>query len=117
MIKSHVHVTREEVVAESGVVAGGHALEAETGVHILEKGGNAIDAAVAAAFVAGVVEPWNCGIGGHGFASIYKADTGETEILNWVTKAPRAARTDMFELEEGTGDEEEWGENTEDEEF
>ncbi len=103
MIKSHVHVKREEVVAESGVVATGHPLSAETGVHILERGGNAVDAAVAAAFVAGVIEPWNCGIGGHGFASIYKADTGETEILNWVTKAPRAARPDMFELEEGTG--------------
>ena len=101
MIKSRVRAKREEVVAGSGVVAGGHELEAETGVHILEKGGNAVDAAVAAAFVAGVVEPWNCGIGGHGFASIYRADTGETEILNWGTKAPRAARPDMFELEEG----------------
>ena len=103
MIKSRVHVSREEVVAESGVVASGHNVTAEAGVHILERGGNAVDAAVAAAFVAGVVEPWNCGIGGHGFASIYRADTGETEILNWVTKAPRAARPDLFELEEGTG--------------
>jgi gamma-glutamyltranspeptidase / glutathione hydrolase len=103
VITSHVHAMRDEVMAENGVVASGHLLEAELGVEILQKGGNAIDAAVAAAFVAGVVEPMMCGIGGHGFASIYQADTGETEVLNWATKAPRAARPDMYELEGGTG--------------
>ena len=102
MTKSHIHVHREEIVAENGVVAGGHELEAEVGVQILETGGNAVDAAVAAAFVAGVVEPMMCGIGGHGFASIYRADTRETEVLNWATKAPLAARPDMFSLEAGT---------------
>ena len=100
MHESRVHITREEVVAENGVVAGGHEQEAKVGVQILEQGGNAIDAAVAAAFMAGVVEPWNCGIGGHGFASIYRADSGKTEVFNWLPKVPSCARPDMFELEE-----------------
>ena len=57
MIKDQVIATRTQVVAEKGLVVGGHELEAEAGVRILQEGGNAIDALVAAAFTGFVVEP------------------------------------------------------------
>jgi gamma-glutamyltranspeptidase / glutathione hydrolase len=103
VLQSSIRTTRVPVTAPNGVVAAGHELEVDAGVRILERGGNAVDAAVAAAFVAGVVEPWNCGLGGHGFCSIYRADGERTEVLNWVTRAPRLARPDLYELEPGYG--------------
>ncbi len=102
MLKSEVVITRTEVVAENGVIAGGHELEAEVGVQILQRGGNAVDAAIAAHFVANVVEPAMCGIGGHGFLAVYDAEHQETTVIDWQTKLPRGVREDMFELEEGT---------------
>ena len=61
MIQSSIGFTRKEVVAENGVVAGGHDLVAQVGVKIMQQGGNAIDAGVAAAFVAQLAEPGMCG--------------------------------------------------------
>lgn len=102
MLKSKVVITRTEVVAEKGVVAGGHELEAEAGIQMLQRGGNAVDAAIAAHFVANVVEPAACGVGGHGFLAVYDAEHQEPTVIDWQTKLPRGAREDMFELEEGT---------------
>src|SRR5882724_6891257 len=59
-------MTKEEVVANAGMVSAGHRLAAEAGVEMLRRGGNAIDAAVAAAWAVGVVEPWMSGAGGVG---------------------------------------------------
>ena len=50
MIESRMIATRTELVAENGIVAGGHPLEAEAGTRLLEQGGNAVDAVVGAAF-------------------------------------------------------------------
>src|SRR6202044_3459182 len=58
--------TRTEVAGTHGIVTGGHEAEAAAGIAMIQSGGNAIDALVAAAFVAFVVEPANCGIGGDG---------------------------------------------------
>jgi len=102
MLKNLVVITSTEVVAQNGVVAAGHGLTAETGVKVLQRGGNAVDAAVAAQFVANVVEPAACGIGGHGFLAIYDAERQKTDTIDWQTKLPRGVREDMFELEEGT---------------
>ncbi|MBT3615308.1 MAG: gamma-glutamyltransferase, partial [Verrucomicrobia bacterium] len=52
------------VMAPSGMVATSHTLAAQAGVEVLKRGGNAIDAAIAANAVLGVVEPMSCGIGG-----------------------------------------------------
>ena len=71
IIRSRMIATRTEVVAERGVVAGGHQLEAEAGVRMLRRGGNAVDALVAAACVGFVVEPASCGLGGYGRLSVY----------------------------------------------
>src|SRR5208283_5627673 len=65
------------------------------GVEMLASGGNAIDAAVAAAFVLGVTEPYHSGIGGGGFVLIHLAN-GQNIALDARETAPAAATRDMF---------------------
>ena len=80
-----------------GVVAVSHPLAAEAGARVLERGGNAIDAAAAIQFVLNVVEPQFSGIGGGGFMMIHLAETGDTFIVESREKAPAAATPEMFE--------------------
>lgn len=79
-----------------GVVAVSTPLAAEVGARVLEKGGNAIDAAAAIQFALNVVEPEFSGIGGGGFMMIHLAKFGKTFILDCREKAPAAATADMF---------------------
>ncbi len=78
-----------------GVVAVANPYGAEAGARILERGGNAIDAAVAIAYALNVVEPQSAGIGGGGFMMIHLAD-GRTFAIDSREKAPAAAKPDMF---------------------
>jgi len=80
-----------------GVVSVSTPLAAEVGAQILEKGGNAIDAAAGIQFALNVVEPEFSGIGGGGFMMIHLAKTGETFIVESREKAPAAATPDMFQ--------------------
>jgi gamma-glutamyltranspeptidase/glutathione hydrolase len=89
--------SKTEPVANNGMVTAEHHLAAEAGVEVMRDGGNAVDAAVAAAFVMGVVEPFTSGIGGIAGVVIRRAD-GKTTAIDGGTRAPRAARPDMFEL-------------------
>jgi gamma-glutamyltranspeptidase/glutathione hydrolase len=86
-----------------GVVAAGHPDEVAAGVAMLEDGGNAIDAVVAAAFAGYVVEPAMCGIGGYGRMSAYVAAWRELISVDHYLRAPGAARPDMFEIDEAKG--------------
>ena len=79
------------------MVTAEHRLAAEAGVEIMQDGGNAVDAAVAAAFVMGVVEPFTSGIGGIAGLVIRRAD-GTVTSIDGGTRAPASARPDMFEL-------------------
>ncbi len=88
---------KTEPVARNGMVTAEHHLAAEAGVDVLRDGGNAVDAAVAAAFVMGVVEPFTSGVGGIAGIVIRRAD-GTTTTIDGGTRAPKAARPDMFEL-------------------
>ncbi len=103
MIQSSIESTRKEIVAENGVVAGGHDLVAQTGVKIMQQGGNAVDAGVAAAFVAQLAEPGMCGVGGNGIICVHSADQSKTTIFDDTTVPPAAATPDMFELLPGQG--------------
>jgi gamma-glutamyltranspeptidase/glutathione hydrolase len=79
------------------MVTAEHHLAAEAGVEMLRDGGNAVDAAVAAAFVMGVVEPFTSGLGGIAGLVIRRRD-GTVASVEGGTSAPRGARADMFEL-------------------
>ncbi len=86
-----------------GVVAAGHPDEVAAGLAMLEAGGNAVDALVAAAFAGYVVEPAMCGIGGYGRMSAYVADRREIISVDHYLRAPGAARPDMFEIDDAKG--------------
>jgi gamma-glutamyltranspeptidase / glutathione hydrolase len=67
----------------------------DTAIRVLRRGGNAVDAAVAAAAVLGVVEPYSCGIGGGGFMVI-RTPTGRVTTIDGREKAPTTMRPDSF---------------------
>lgn len=79
-----------------GAVAAAHAKASEAGQQMLDRGGNAVDAAVAAAFTMGVVGPYHSGIGGGGFALVFDQKTQQTRVLDFREVAPKAATRDMF---------------------
>ncbi|WP_420846056.1 gamma-glutamyltransferase [Neobacillus notoginsengisoli] len=88
-------------LGKDGMVATAHPLASEIGAEVLEKGGNAIDAAVAVQFALNVVEPMMSGIGGGGFMMVYDGKTKETTIMNSRERAPAGATPDMFLDENG----------------
>ena len=103
IITSHIRTTREELVSDNGVVAAGHEIVARAGVEIMRSGGNAIDAGVAAAFVAQLAEPGMCGIGGNGTILVHRADKEQLTLFDDTTVAPARATPDQFQVLPGTG--------------
>jgi gamma-glutamyltranspeptidase/glutathione hydrolase len=85
-------------------VAAAHPAVVAAGLEVLGAGGNAVDAAVAAAFTAFVVEPVSAGLGGYGRLSAYEAETGRFRTVNHGPRAPLAATPDMFTPGELAGD-------------
>ena len=82
-------------VSQRGVIATVHPLATDAGVEMLRHGGNAIDAAVAAALTLGVVDGHNSGIGGGCFILVRLAD-GQFVAVDGRETAPAAATRDMF---------------------
>src|SRR6476620_3202672 len=83
-----VQVGRSKIATKYGIVAASQPLAARAGVQILERGGNAVDAAIAANAVMGLVEPQNNGLGGDLFAIYYEARTQKLYGLNAGGWAP-----------------------------
>ena len=86
------------VTGKGGIVATQHHLATDVGVAILEKGGNAIDAAIGAGLALGTVEPWMSGLGGGGYMSIYLAREDQTHIVEFGMRAPFKASPDDYPL-------------------
>jgi gamma-glutamyltranspeptidase/glutathione hydrolase len=87
---------RPVMMGRSGMVSSGHALGSLAGVRVLQEGGNAVDAALAAAFVMAVVKPEASGPGGDLFALVYMKKTGKVEALNSSGPAPAKASIEYF---------------------
>lgn len=81
---------------QKGMVSTSHPLASETGIKILKQGGNAIDAAVAIAFVLGVVEQYSSGIGGGSLVMIRLADSSEVLAVDARETAPLKSTRDMY---------------------
>jgi gamma-glutamyltranspeptidase/glutathione hydrolase len=79
------------IMATRGVVAAGHYLAAEAGIHVLRQGGNAMDAAAAVGFALGVLEPHQNGIGGEVPTLVYSAAEGRVYAVSGHGVAPAAA--------------------------
>jgi len=88
--------TRSEVIAQNGMAATSQPLATQAAIDILQKGGNAIDAAIAANAVLGVVEPTGCGIGGDLFAIIWSSEKQKLYGLNASGRSPRSLKMDYF---------------------
>lgn len=91
-----------------GVVAAGHPVTAQVGADVLHAGGNAVDAAVAAVLVSGVVEPMMTGLAGGGYALV-QPPGGEPVLLDFFVAAPGlgadpAGRAPLLPVEVSWGD-------------
>lgn len=92
------------VKADAGMVVTSHYLASEEAARVLEDGGNAVDAAVTAAFTLAVTQPRSGNIGGGGFMLISSEERGEVTSIDYRETAPAAASKDMFLNEAGEVD-------------
>src|SRR5688572_27350538 len=88
-------VNAEPVTGEYGIAATGHPLATQAALDAIKRGGNAIDAAIAAGLTLGVVDGSNSGIGGGCFLLIRTA-AGDYVAIDGRETAPAAATPDMF---------------------
>jgi len=87
---------RSKIATKYGIVAASQPLSARAGVQVLERGGNAIDAAIAANAVEALVEPYYNGIGGDLFAIYYEAKTGKLYGMNAGGWAPTGLTPELL---------------------
>jgi len=92
-----LRISRDLAVSRNTMVAAKHPWAVEAALDILDRGGNAVDAAVTAAFAIGVVEPWMSGLGGGGFMTIQMAG-GARQVIDYFSRAPQAATPAMYEM-------------------
>lgn len=87
---------RDAVSSNGGVVASVSLQAGKVGVRILDRGGNAVDAAIATTFAVGVTRPDLCGIGGGGFLAYRSAD-GKVATLDFREEAPAGITADAYQ--------------------
>lgn len=90
------NLVKSEARASSGMVATKDPEATRAGLEMLKNGGNAVDAAVAACFAVGVVEPASSGIGGGGYLVYQMGQVGG--VIGFPMRGPLAATPDMFQL-------------------
>ena len=101
MTEEYWQIRKPAVVGRRGLVATQHHLASEVGADVLRRGGNAVDAAVAAGLALGTVEPWMSGIGGGGYMTIHRAGEERTEVVEFGMRAPLAATPEDYPLAPG----------------
>lgn len=85
-----------DYTGERGMVVAAHPLAVESGLAVLKKGGNAIDAAIATAFALNAAEPFASGIGGGGFMVLYLAREKKVTVIDFRETAPARAFPTMY---------------------
>ncbi|TVR72406.1 MAG: gamma-glutamyltransferase [Marinilabiliales bacterium] len=95
-ITGYNFATRSEVIAQNGMAATSHPLATQAALDILKMGGSAVDAAIAANAMLGLMEPTGCGIGGDLFAIIWDAESGKLHGLNASGRSPRNLSREYF---------------------
>ena len=93
---TRIHEPQRIAASEHGMVSTAHYSATAAGVAMLERGGNAIDAAVAAALALGVCEPAASGLGGQTMMVVHHADTDRTIALDGSSRAPNRALVESF---------------------
>ena len=88
--------TGRDAKGTTGVVSSGKYEASKIGKEIMEKGGNAVDAAVAVGFALGLAEPNSSGLGGGGFMTL-RTEDGQTLFIDFRERAPMAATPDMWQ--------------------
>jgi len=88
-ITGHSFATRSEVIAQNGMAATSHPLATQVAIDILKAGGSAVDAAIAANAILGLMEPTGCGIGGDLFAIVWDAKSQKLHGLNASGRSPK----------------------------
>ncbi|XP_013413107.1 glutathione hydrolase 1 proenzyme-like [Lingula anatina] len=83
-------------VPPHGVVTSDNPVCSQIGVNIMQRGGTAVDAAIAAMFCLGVVHPHNSGLGGGGVMLVHSHMTMKSDVFNFLSSAPSAATGDML---------------------
>ncbi len=94
--RSRIETMRPEITGQRGIVAAGRHYSVAAGTRMLEQGGNAIDAGVAAVFAAAVVEISHFGFGGECPTMIYDSKTKKVVVINGQGPAPKAATPELF---------------------
>src|SRR5262245_14214465 len=87
---------RSVVMAPHGMVAASHPLAAQIGLDVLQKGGNAVDAAIATNAALGLMEPMMCGPGGDLYAVVWDAKAQKLYGLNASGRSPYQATRKLF---------------------
>jgi len=95
-ITGELFSTRSEVIAKHGMAATSHPLATQVALDILKNGGSAVDAAIAANAVLGLMEPTGNGIGGDLFAIVWDAKTKRLYGLNASGRSPQSLSIDYF---------------------
>ena len=86
----------QPVRSQRGMVVSAHPFASEAGLNMMKRGGNAIDAAVATAFMLSVVEPYSAGIGGGGFALVRFQQNQQITSLDFRERAPLKATRNLY---------------------
>jgi len=95
-VTGELFATRSEVIAQHGMAATSQPLATQVALDILKKGGNAIDAAIAANATLGLMEPTGNGMGGDLFAIVWDAKTKKLYGLNASGRSPESLTLDYF---------------------
>ncbi len=100
VLASPLGANRQPVRARHGMVVAMEAIAADVGVSVLQKGGNAVDAAVAVGFAMAVTHPFAGNLGGGGYMLVRMAD-GRTTFIDFRERAPEKASRNMYLDEKG----------------